>query len=423
MLIMLYNTIFNKQLSNENADIITHLNLFFISCYSTCCIYFDADLKIANAAFLPFLFLDILFIPYTRYDTFFHHGVVFMMNIYNIIFNIELNNYRDIGLHMFKVEISSCFLCSSFAIKKLKLSPYLYALSNSLFISTFVYYRIYYYYHNIINNRSFYDVFTTNSSYIQPIYQIFCTYSLFGLNLYWLCIITKIIFKKIHVKEYVIEYILKYSYCICLFSNIFTYFHNDYHYSNDVLIFIYGDILCNAGIAISSYFFHDTCYHNLIKNNDTIDISDKKYQITLAIDLFFINIRSLYGVFTHFYMNQILHIYQNLLYTQVCFCIGKFIYIYGLFRKTKSNNNMFMILYGINPFVCIVYNTIGVFYTMYAANTYIILYSTFLIITIKPFYKANHLMIHLLFIYLNYLLVLNNLYLYNIHNQPITSSA
>ena len=59
------------------------------------------------------------------------------------------------------------------------------------FILTFIKYRIYDYYNNVIVNDYFYESIKSNDSNFQYISKYSLTYLLFGLNLYWFVLILK----------------------------------------------------------------------------------------------------------------------------------------------------------------------------------------------------------------------------------------
>ena len=76
-------------------------------------------------------------------------------------------------------------------------------------------------------------------------------------------------------------------------------------------------------------------------------------------------------------------------------------------------SNYLDLLLGSNAFICILLSSFGAYGTEHAVNNIICLYLLFLITIIKPFYKMNHLMIHIIMIVQNYCLVVNNLKIVN----------
>ena len=69
------------------------------------------------------------------------------------------------------------------------------------------------------------------------------------------------------------------------------------------------------------------------------------------------------------------------------------------------------IWFGLNPFIGIVLSVTGVYGQTYNThNTLICLYLISLVTWVQPFYKINHLAIHILFIFMNYNMAMNNLF-------------
>ena len=117
-------------------------------------------------------------------------------------------------------EWSSIFLGLNYFIKKYKLNKNIYTICNLIFLFTFLKYRIYDFYNNVIINPYFREsVLPDNSEYYNVLIIPFniTKYGLFYLNLYWLSIITKSLYKmfKFNVSLLTSEYLLQYSYFMC----------------------------------------------------------------------------------------------------------------------------------------------------------------------------------------------------------------
>ena len=407
---MIINLIFNNYFNEKSIENLTYFNVLIISIYTSYNLYFNQDLSNNIYYLFYYILLDILIIPFKRIDTFIHHIDTILILYYLYYYNIDIKNNNFSTVQLLKTEISSIFLATTYFMKNLNVNKTLINISNLIFMVTFFKYRLYDYSKNVILNQYFFDSLTTINTNFQIYYKYSTTVILYCLNLYWFVIILKIFFKslKLKLKNYKVEYVLQYSYILCSLSTIFTYvyYFNDKNHNNINLIIL--DIFVNTLLSLSSYFYHNRCYNLYIANKDKLDDKDNNYITTILIDVFIINVRALTNVFIHFKFNNIYYQYCNLLYTQSFIFISKFLFLcYKLIKKKEIDN--LPIIFGLNPFICIFYSTIGVFNQYSGILTNIILFFIFLITLIVPFYQANHLMVHICMIFINHLLVINNI--------------
>lgn len=186
----------NYSISNEILENISNMNMTIVSIYICYCLYYQVDcLFIYNLLYVYILF-DFLFIPFHRKDTILHHILVLLMFQYNSTYNIPVDNFSFPVTQLFKTEVSSVFLGTSYFLKKYKANLLICNASNMLFVSTFFYYRIYNFFFNVIYNPYFYQSITTSNTTLQNYYKYMLTYSLFGLNVFWSTRIISIVLKK-----------------------------------------------------------------------------------------------------------------------------------------------------------------------------------------------------------------------------------
>ena len=114
-------------------------------------------------------------------------------------------------------EWSSIFLGLIISLKY-KLNKNIYTICNLIFLYTLLKYRIFDFYKNVIINSYFREsVLPDNSEYYNVLIIPFnmTKYGLFYLNLYWLSIISKSLYKMFKFNVLLTsEYLLQYSYFV-----------------------------------------------------------------------------------------------------------------------------------------------------------------------------------------------------------------
>ena len=408
---MLINYIFKNYFDIKKLENISYLNMMIISLYTSYNLFYDINLTDNIFYLLCFIIIDTLFIQYDRIDTFIHHIDTMLIILYIYYYGIDIKNNNYSIIQVLKTEISSIFLGITYFLKKFKFKKILQSISNLIFVFTFYKFRIFDFFKNIYLNPNFFDSLITNNSNFQLYTKYILITILYGLNLYWFVIILKIFFKSLNLnlKNYNIEIYLQYSYSLCTLSTLLAYLfnlkENIYSFYNYIII----DVVFNCFLTISSYYYHKNCYLNYLKNNDILDESKNDYKKIMLIDIFILNTKGLMNVYLHFNIhNAYFGIYKFLYYFQILLFLSKFTYVaYHLFNKNKINNFSFIL--GINPFLCIFYSSLLALDKNSGKITLCILFFMSLIVLIVPFYKMNHLSIHLFIIVINYLLVLNNI--------------
>ena len=355
---------------------------------------------------------------------FFHHIFSLSQTLPALIVidnKIGLPNMNQV----FSTESSSIFLAINYFSKKYNWPKQVYTISNVCFLVSFLYYRIYNYYINIMLNENYLDcVIQMDPLYVSITKFIMNigVYGLFGLNLYWLTIVIKMLYKSTlkHLTVRHAEYLLQYSYLLCLITTIVGYTV----YTTPEQKEIYGhyflyDICANGLLYCTSYKFHNYIYTNLNTSND-LNKATNHYRNYLLQDIIILQGRALTQFYVHINMHSLFESYKFLFYFQVCYSIVlcsivSLVYsvlIYNNIQYSLNNtsiyNNCLDVLLGSNAFLCIFYSAFGVWNTPVGTHLLTTLYVLSLIMFMKPFYDMNHLMIHVGMIPINYFMVLAN---------------
>ena len=224
-------------------------------------------------------------------------------------------------------------------------------------------------------------------------------YGFIYLNLYWLSLIIKSLYKSLKLNFTLIfsENILQYSYFLCLLSTLFSYgfiaTENQKAYYSD---YIAMDVSMNLLLSMSSYKFHEYIYKNLLIESN-MDRAKEDYKNVLTQDILVIQIRAIVQFYIHLKMHNIFENYETLFYFQFIHSlfvpiVVYFVYEYLIYYKieypiNEVNNitRILDILIGSNSFLCILYSILGVLNTNNAVNLLLVLYISVLIMIIKPF--------------------------------------
>ena len=143
--------------------------------------------------------LDLLFFN-KKIDIIIHHVIVMCMFSIHYFLHFNDEDYAKMFRIIILVEISNVFLLLGQLIdKKYKI---LKQIINILFIATFFYYRIYFYFIHCIPNNAIIMLtmgkYTSNLFYVKLIFILF-----YSLNLYWGVIIISKIVKKIIEPQFI----------------------------------------------------------------------------------------------------------------------------------------------------------------------------------------------------------------------------
>ena len=376
---------------------------------------YDFDYKLTVQCLLIYLGCEILFLPINKIDTIIHH-ILTISTISYVLYtdSIDLNtNFYSTKIFLL-TETSSVFLGISQVLKK----SYIGTISQILFVLLFFKTRIYDYIYKILLNPYFYE--SLGNEHFQRNWQYMCTYGLFSLQIYWGCIILKVISKPFfkNLKQSISENILRYTYFINFLTTITSYTlllgsnENKLNYGDSAFL----DVLGNGLLSISSYYFHNQYYESLQNNLSIVNTKHKNY---LLLDIATIDIRVLTQYLSHMSMHQIYsqtHINYAIFYIALSIVqISSIdtIYYYHIRNKKQFTDNTILLLnllMGIPPAIGILASTYNIPDTDIILNTIMQILLIGFVLYIQPLYNSTQILVHLLMCINNYQLVSNNTY-------------
>jgi hypothetical protein len=390
--------------------IISFLSIFYNTQYV---------LKICLNIFITYVSIDIFFsIP----DSVWHHIFGYLLCNYIIENNVDMEQNNYIYKTILHTEISSIFLSIKLLIdwyktdiEKSKYNKFIkiyYYINDLIFISLFYKLRIYDFFYNIIQNENFYTVvyYNIGDSIIKNISLYFSIYGLFILNIYWFSLICKKIYKQIIIinfpkinTEICAEYILSYSFYINLFI-VLKYYTENY---NKYLLF---DLVGVYLLSNISYTYHYEKYDYLItSNNNIFDITSTKLLFPFIYDKYSIQIRSLFALISLLLMKNIYNFYIHIIYHLISLFYLNTTIIELLLENKKiiydnsEESNQIIKKFNLLSIIPCFFDLI---YIIYYSNTVIqktnlLVINILIVITIyvNPFYKLNHVLLHLLLIF------------------------
>lgn len=420
---MIINLFLKNKINYEDTEQISNYLLTIISTLITINCIFDIDYGLTIKFLFVYLTCELFFLPLKKFDTIIHHIFAISTSSYVLFINeVDLKNNFYSAKMFLLTETSSVFLGISQILKNTTIGK----ISELLFAVLFFKTRIYDYINNILLSNYFYD--SLGNEYFDRNFQYICTYGLFSLQLYWGCIILKMI-SKIFLKNLPIiysEYILQYTYILNFLTTVISYSYllGDYENKIKYSAYYFFDIASNGLVVISSYYFHNNICLNINKPDYTnINYKHEKF---LLFDLFSIDVRVLGQFFANIYIHN-LELHQR--YLQFFLLIFLFVFELSLVdtiyyhhienkRQTyfsNSVNNLLSLIQGFPPLIGILLSTYNIPNNSIFFNTAMQVYLIIIFFIIKPFYNYTMIGVHLVMCLVNYQLVNNNTYF--IHNE------
>jgi hypothetical protein len=346
-----------------------------------------------------------------RIDIKIHHVLILLLMLFNYYYDVATSDSYIIILALYKTEYSTTFLSIENILKyNKKIQTYISPINKLLFFITFVKFRIYDLYNNVIINPDFYyqmDKYTTTT--FSKLFLYTSIYGFYILNLYWVLIICKITIKSVinkinpHDLYVISEYITQYT----LFLNIpiagYIYlFTPKFTHTFNTLFNISGISI----LAVNSYIYHNKIYCYLVENKK-INYLDNEIIIPYVNDNISIHINSLLYLLTNvlktenpcmyvFYMSLSMHLFLFYIH---------FVYIIKLkngenkmyYNNEKDTTPLFY------RYLCTALPvSLDVIYSIHNTNDlttklnlFIVSIVVFLILKIKPFYELNHILFHI----------------------------
>jgi len=397
-----------------------NISLFTISISSLFSyLYYNSALAYENYFTVPYdillpvvaLHASVDFFLTKSWDVKLHHVFIFGIIGYNYYYNVSSSDRFLFSYTLLNTEISSIFYVLKYWLVK---NTAIYNINTALFYLTFFKFRIYNFYHEIINHPSSFDTIFqkySNLNYVMSSIFVISCYGLFILNLYWFLIINKILYKNITKiininTDIVCHFLCSYLHWINIPLAFYIYSLNP----NEKYIF---DIIGITILSITSYMYHFDIYNRLCvyKNTNDCNVPSKDNVILFVNDCLSIHLRSFLIIVTNYYYSQhflcaillsgILHI------SSIYHCITNILGLFIDFDKTKITffkcHNVLMAI----PIACDVF--------LIFMNTPLEISIPFLIVNtimgllfvVDPFYKLTHVAFHVSLIAQNYYMCLS----------------
>jgi hypothetical protein len=351
-----------------------------------------------------------------KIDVYIHHICVLSSGIFSVITKAENDTCTYIITSSLRnTEISTFFLVLTYWIpKEYKIMN---IINNIFFIITFVKYRVFNLLTEVIIND---DVYSCIHPYTKgSIFKNVCFFGgifiLYALNLYWLTIIIKKLYKGIFskVESYQLsEKILQYTYDLSIFISLYIYLYQttkeqQYKFAS----YYYYDVVCIILLSFTSFLYHMHNYYNILNDGVSFNCAGKDVWIYI-LDNLAVRLRTFAVLYGNIMIRSSLgHNVNNLLFIAIMVNISSAIiislYLFYLY-KTKNyysydlsntesikHDKILSILGGIPIFISTFLMSMGLNDIKLITYNFLILYCLILISVIKPFYKMNHSLLHI----------------------------
>jgi len=345
-----------------------------------------------------------------KYEIKIHHISIMLLIYFNYNYNLPIVDSNVIMIPLYKTEISTIFYSLKIIMKNNTFfKKYFLHANDFLFLTTFVKFRIYDLYNEVLTNPLFYSQMRRYTETIFTKFFYIPLYCLYGLNIYWFLIMCKIVAKPIikKCKSYDLIKIREFLTQYTLFFNILAV---GYIYSFSKKQYYIIDMAGIAILAMNSYIYHNKIYtylcgkkeinymdndiiEPLLNDNLSIHVTSLLYNLTCAFSY------DNSDIFAVFYISLILH--ANAIYHYILYIIksknneNKIIYEHVSSNELISITNFYTIL----P---VAYDILVGIFTATNMNNKINLslvsYVLFLILYINPFYELNHFAFHIVLI-------------------------
>ena len=185
------------KLTYRDIEKSSNISLFLVSLFTTYNIYFFNNYYWTIKIIFYYTLIDTIFLSYKKKDLFLHHVLTFFNLYYLYYYNINLSIFNYSLLQILKVEISSLFLSLSSLLKIYKIKNKFSITLNGIFIITFLKYRVFDYYNNILNSDLFYIYLNAYDNYFKYYYVKININAFYLINIYWTILIFKGLFLKL----------------------------------------------------------------------------------------------------------------------------------------------------------------------------------------------------------------------------------
>jgi len=408
----------NKEIikfQTKNNFIVCFATLLFTQLYSFTKNYDYLDY--ASKLICVHIIIDIFYTK--KIDMLLHHLFVLLFTSFKYLHNTPPEDDWFIVSCLLNTEISSFFFVfkiwmDEFSVQSKGMKVLIY-INDLLFFFSFCKFRLYDFYHQIINNSQAYIFAANYSNTLLNILHIYSgVYGLFLLNLYWFMYLLKKFYKVVIVvqipklkKDFFINQVLSYIYFLNILSSVYAYSQSNMWHP--VFLLDIGGIVC---LSFFSYRFHRSKNLFLEKNPEAvIEYTHELIWPHFLNDALFIHIRCFLCLMTHCYLSFTKY-GLVVLFSAVFHIIGYNVLV-SYTRRLKKNKILFLfddspenknrLLYT-HLCICLpVFFDIGSSILVNTShlnkiNISLLTFMLGLTLIIHPFYHASHILFHILLV-------------------------
>lgn len=370
--------------------------------------YFNNASLIQPSAYLvlTYCFMDILF---CRKDLFIHHLLTISTILFSFMYGMRIDDSTNIYLTLISTELSTIFYIFDYSTQDYNgaIMNIVKGINSFIFVGAFTKLRIHDFYYMLVNPETHTALARYTDNRLIPTLHIYIgIVGLFALNVFWFSLICKKIYKTVVIRfvpklntDYVAEKLLTYTFFANMYAAVTSYGSNP--------AFFY-DIFGISTLSICSYIFHGALAQNF-KTQNFINYTSPKLITPYIMDAFAIHIRSFLVVVTNFmlsdpsiryliFLSAQIHIvaivWFFVTFIHIIVTGEQFIYDSNSKEPNKYRTLFYLLLMVPSGIDCglIFWNNPSISAKM---DLLIINIVVAVVVAVQPFYKLNHLLIHL----------------------------
>jgi hypothetical protein len=367
-------------------------------------------LKLISYMLSGYLFCD-LFIA--KGDAIWHHIFCLCCGYSGIQF-IPMNLQYILFLPTFNTEISTIFFTTKLWLdeykgKKNSIFNIFYGVNDLLFFSLFFKLRIYDYYFKIVQNPEAHTVITNNIvNDMDKILIYIGLYGLFGLNIYWFSIICKKLYKQIVIKMVPFLDSKKIAECMLTVSFFVNFYIAYVNYSVNMNSYHLFDLCGLFMLSIASGNYHYSKY-KYMENNQDVNVFSNELIEHFMYDKYAIQMRSFFALTTVYLANGTSNkiVYLSGFYHIMSFLSFNMNTIKLIIDnddcESEVSKNIMKKLDIITIIPCLLDTAIVILYhtnnVCLKSELFFISVMIYFVLSVKPFYNLNHVLLHVLLMY------------------------
>ena len=370
--------------------------------------YFENNILIQPSAYLvlTYCFMDIFFCNKAHVI---HHIFTISILLFNIMHGMRIEDSTNIYSTFILTELSTIFYIFDFWLVDYNgaIMNIVKGVNALIFATAFTKLRIHDFYYMLVNPETHIVLARYTNNRLIPTLQIYISIiGLFTLNVFWFSLICKKIYKNIVIRfvpkintDYTVEFFLTYSFFANMYAAATSYGSNSAFFYDIFGIFV---------LSFCSSFYHGSLFENF-KTQNVINYTSPKLITPYILDAFAIHMRSFLVVVTHFMLGDPLK--RDFIFLSAQIHIGGFIWFFitlihiviageqFIYDSDSKEPNKYKTLFYLLLMVpsgidcgLIFWNNPSISAKM---DLLIINLVIAVVVAVQPFYKLNHLLIHL----------------------------